>query len=42
MKDGSKVKKGSLIAIIEGNAKSILAHLGDDIQDCLKKKATEK
>jgi hypothetical protein len=41
-KGGKNIEVGKEVYRTKGNAKSILAHLGDDIQDCLKKKATEK
>ena len=41
-KQGENIEVGKEVYRTKGNAKSILAHLGDDIQDCLKKKAAEK
>tara|TARA_R100001377_G_C3093570_1_gene76729 strand:- start:26 stop:526 length:501 start_codon:yes stop_codon:yes gene_type:complete len=41
-KEGENIQVGREVYRTKGNAKSILAHLGKDIQDCLKKKATEK
>ena len=41
-KEGENIQVGKEVYRTKGNAKSILAHLGKDIQDCLKKKATEQ